>query len=91
MVHLIAQRVIKKLGGPRVVADMLAMSTQAVYKWTWPTEKGGTGGFIPARRQIELMVASKQRGIILTKDDFFPKDADDADEIQSEPQGRPHV
>ena len=81
MVHMVAQRVIKKLGGPRVVADMLAMSTQAVYKWTWPTEKGGTGGFIPTRRQIELMVAAKQRGIILTKDDFFPKDPDNASEV----------
>jgi hypothetical protein len=40
--------------------------------------KGGTGGLIPHRRQIELMVAAKQRGIILTKDDFFPKDAPSA-------------
>ena len=78
MVHMVAQRVIKKLGGPRRVADMLAMSTQAIYTWTWPVEKGGTGGFIPTRRQIELMVAAKQRGIILTKDDFFPKDVEDA-------------
>jgi len=81
MVHMVAQRVIKKLGGPRRVADMLAMSTQAIYKWTWPVEKGGTGGFIPTRRQIELMVAAKQRGIILTKDDFFPKDVEDAAQI----------
>jgi hypothetical protein len=78
---MVAQRVIKKLGGPRRVADMLAMSTQAIYKWTWPVEKGGTGGFIPTRRQIELMVAAKQRGIILTKDDFFPKDVEDAAQI----------
>jgi hypothetical protein len=77
MTHMIAERVIGKLGGPRAVAGMLAMSTQAVYKWTWPRERGGTGGLIPSRRQIELMVAAKQRGVILTKDDFFPKDAKD--------------
>jgi len=84
--HLIANRVITKLGGPRAVAGMLAMSTQGVYKWMWPMTKGGTGGLIPHRRQIELMVAAKQRGIILTKDDFFPKDAPSASEIQGSAQ-----
>jgi hypothetical protein len=62
------------------------MSTQGVYKWMWPMTKGGTGGLIPHRRQIELMVAAKQRGIILTKDDFFPKDAPSASEIQGSAQ-----
>jgi hypothetical protein len=60
---------------------MLAMSTQAVYKWMWPRSRGGTGGLIPAQKQIQLMIAAKQRGIILTKDDFFPKDATDADQV----------
>lgn len=86
MTHLIAKRVITKLGGPRAVSGMLAMSTQSIYKWMWPMSKGGTGGLIPVRRQIELMVAAKQRGIILTKDDFFPKDLADASEIQSSPE-----
>lgn len=79
MTHLIAKRVIKKLGGPTAVAGMLAMSRQGVYKWMWAMNKGGTGGLIPARRQLELMVAAKQRGIILTKDDFFPKDLPDGE------------
>lgn len=74
MTHEVASRVIRKLGGPRNVANMLGMTPQAIYKWTWSTERRGTGGFIPVRRQIELMIAAKQRGIILTKDDFFPKD-----------------
>jgi len=79
MTHEVATRVIRKLGGPRNVANMLGMTTQAIYKWTWPVERGGTGGFIPTRRQIELMVAAKQRGIELKKDDFFPRDPiDDA-------------
>lgn len=70
--HLIAERVIKRLGGPRAVASMLGMSLTAVYKWTYPIEAGGTGGIIPARRQLELMVVAKQRGITLTSEDFFP-------------------
>lgn len=71
--HKIAERIISKLGGPRSIANMLGTSTKAIYKWTYPREKGGTGGLIPHRRQIELMVAAKQRGVVLTSEDFFPR------------------
>jgi DNA-binding transcriptional regulator Cro len=71
--HKVAKRVINKLGGARNVALMIGISVQAVYKWTYPIDEGGTGGLIPHRRQIELMVASKQHGIVLTPSDFFPK------------------
>jgi hypothetical protein len=71
--HKIAERVLRKLGGARRVAEMLGTSPQAIYKWTYPREYGGTGGLIPHRRQLELMVTAKQRGIVLTADDFFPK------------------
>lgn len=71
--HYIAHRIIKKLGGPRAVADMLGMSVTGVYKWTYPKEVGGVNGLIPAKRQLELMIAAKQRGIILTAEDFFPQ------------------
>lgn len=71
--HLVSKRLIEKLGGVRAVAGMLNLSTQAVHKWTKPKDKGGTGGFIPAPRQIELMVAAKQRGLELNETDFFPR------------------
>lgn len=73
--HTMALRVIRKLGGPARVADLLGMTREAVYKWTYPRERGGTGGYIPARRQLELMVVAKMNGIVLTKDDFFPQDS----------------
>ena len=73
--HTMAIRVIRKLGGPVRVADLLGMTRQAVYKWTCPREKGGTGGYIPARRELELMLVAKMNGIKLTKDDFFPQDS----------------
>ena len=72
--HLMAERVIRKLGGPVAVAELLGTSRQAIYKWTYPRERGGTGGYIPAKRQLELMIRAKMVGIQLTKDDFFPKD-----------------
>lgn len=73
----VAQRVINKCGGARNVANMLGISEQAVYKWCYPFEQGGGGGLIPQRRQIELMIAAKQRGIKLVASDFFPKGTPD--------------
>lgn len=70
--HTMAERVIRKLGGPARVAELLGTSRQAIYKWTYPRQRGGTGGYIPARRQLELMVVCKMQGIVLTKNDFFP-------------------
>ena len=84
MTHMIAQRVINKLGGTRAVSLMLGVSTQAIYKWMRPIHENGTGGFIPHRRQIELMVAARQRGITLTPQDFFPKGSNV--EVQSSAQ-----
>lgn len=87
--HTMAERVINKLGGARKVADMLGLSRQAVYKWTYPMEYNGTGGLIPHRRQLELMVAAKQRGIILEAEDFFPRMPDDKKtKIQGIQKGR---
>jgi len=71
------------------VANMLGLSVQAVYKWTYSIEEGGTGGLIPHRRQIELMVAAKQRGIMLSPEDFFPftRKTNVHEEVQSSIEG----
>lgn len=71
--HKIAERIVKKLGGAYKVAEMLHCSPQAVYKWCYPREYGGTGGLIPHRRQLELMLVAKLHGFELTAEDFFPK------------------
>lgn len=87
MVHKVAERVINKLGGPRAVAGMLNLSTQAVYKWMKPKDQGGGGGFIPVTRQIELMVAAKQRGLVLSHEDFYPR-LDNGGKIQNGSKAR---
>lgn len=87
--HKIAERILRKLGGPRNVAQMLGTSPQAIYKWTYPREYGGTGGLIPHRRQLELMIVAKQRGIVLTPEDFFPRVPHAKD--QSSAESRPDV
>lgn len=81
--QFVAKRVINKLGGARAVSLMLGITNQAVYKWLKPISHGGSGGLIPTKRQIELMVAAAQRGIKLTPEDFFPKAPKDGDKVQS--------
>ncbi len=66
-----AQRVIEKCGGPKVVAEMLNLGLPSVFKWTYPTEKGGSGGHIPSKRQSELLRKATAAGIPLTPEDFF--------------------
>lgn len=75
--HTMALRVIRKLGGPVRVAELLGTTRQAIYKWTYPRDRGGTGGYIPARRQLELMIVARMNGIELSKDDFFPQEGKD--------------
>lgn len=75
--HSVALRVINKCGGVRNVSLMLGISPKTIYKWTYRREYGGTGGLIPHRRQLELMVAAKQHGIDLGPEDFFPEVPDE--------------
>lgn len=60
-----AKDIITKCGGAQAVADMLGLNFSAVYRWVYR-------GFIPARRQSDLLNAARERGIDLTPDDFFP-------------------
>ena len=68
----ISRHVIQKCGGPQAVAEMLGISRNAVDRWKYAVESGGTGGTIPTRRQHELMEKARERGIDLTPADFFP-------------------
>jgi len=68
----IAESVIRKCGGPVRVAGWLGLSVTQVYRWTYPRERGGTGGVVPARRQGELLAKAQAAGIDLTPADFFP-------------------
>jgi hypothetical protein len=71
----VAQRVIEKVGGHDVAADLAQVSVTSTYRWTYPKSKGGTGGLIPARHQGPLLRRARERGLPLTADDFIPTDA----------------
>ncbi len=66
-----AQRIIDKLGGTRVVADALKIAGTTVYRWTYPVERGGTGGVIPIKRMHQMISYAQKKGIRLSIKDFF--------------------
>lgn len=67
----IAENVISKCGGHRVVAEMLGIHVSRVYRFTHSKERGGTGGIIPSRHQSTLLTEARRRGIDLSPSDFF--------------------
>ncbi len=71
----VAQRIIEKCGGPEAVAALAGVHVSRVYRWTYPRERGGTGGLIPTRHQTALLEKARDKGIELTPADFFPSEA----------------
>ena len=67
----VSAHIIQKFGGPQVVAEICGVTPNAVRRWTYPADQGGTGGFIPSKRQRALMEAARKRGIKLSAQDFF--------------------
>jgi hypothetical protein len=61
-----AQTIIDKFGGVPALAKATGFSLNSVYKWTYPKEKGGTGGLIPASKLPEVYMAAQRLGIELS-------------------------
>jgi hypothetical protein len=66
-----AATVLRKCGGARVVADWRGLTLAAVHKWTYPRERGGTGGTIPADQQLGILLEARRAGVDLRPEDFF--------------------
>lgn len=67
-----ATTIIKRLGGPEVVARVTGRAAGAPYRWTYPVEKKGTGGLIPQRYHRPLLEYARENEIPLSADDFLP-------------------
>ena len=61
-----AARVIEKFGGPRDVARLIGIDPSRVYRWTYPKERGGTGGRIPQGAWKPLLQAAELVGVELS-------------------------
>ncbi|MDP2495880.1 hypothetical protein Q8W25_17765 [Shimia thalassica] len=70
-----AKTIIQIFGGEADVARITERSVSRVYCWTYPKEKGGTGGLIPAECQQQLMAYARLNDLPLKPEDFFPEDA----------------
>lgn len=66
-----AEQVIEKCGGVQNVAEWLGLDLSTVYRFTYPRERGGTGGVIPANHQAPLLQKARDNGVDLRPDDFF--------------------
>lgn len=73
MRHEPARTVIEKLGGFRAVADMLGKDVTRIYRWTYPKERGGTEGHVPAKDARRLIDIARTEGLDLSPSDFFPR------------------
>jgi hypothetical protein len=58
-------------GGHAVIAAWLKIDVSRVYRWTYPKDRGGTGGIIPAKHQQTLLEKAKAADIRLRPADFF--------------------
>lgn len=71
MKHEPANTIIAKFGGHRAVADIVGKDLTRVYRWTYPRDRGGTGGIIPQSDAVRLLEHAKENGVPVSADDFF--------------------
>lgn len=67
-----AQRIIDRFGGARRLAKLLRFDPSRVYKWTYPRDKGGTGGLVPAAVIPRIQALADIEGISISAADWAP-------------------
>lgn len=70
-----AASIIKQIGGLTVVAKIAGVDISRVVRWRLKKDKGGTGGAIPLRHVPTLLAYAKQNEILLSAEDFMPRQA----------------
>lgn len=66
-----AATVISICGGVDATAALVERDPSRVRRWGYPTERGGTGGFIPSQLQQRLLDAAGKKGLPLEPKHFF--------------------
>lgn len=64
--------------GVVVVSEITGVHSSRVHRWTYPKERGGTGGTIPSQHQQVLLDGALARGLGLRPSDFFELPDDDS-------------
>ncbi len=82
LVYPQAEGIIRKFGGAgelcRVFKTMYPDNPEnqwnesSIFRWTYPKEAGGTGGYIPQTAMRIVVKAARYCGIVLTVEDLYP-------------------
>lgn len=65
-----AEKIIAKFNGVPSLARAIGKTPAAVYRWTYPRERGGTGGYIPTAQIAKIKDVADLLGIQLTAEDW---------------------
>lgn len=79
-----AKTVIEKIGGAEAAARITGKYVSSVYRWMYPTARGGTGGVIPHAAAVKLLKHARENSIPLRADDFNPLLVDDFTQTKAE-------
>ena len=71
-----AGKIITKAGGARNLSRLIEFATgikvdpSAIYRWNYPKDKGGTGGFIPSSAIPKVTAAFRKDRQVVSQKDF---------------------
>jgi hypothetical protein len=79
-----AKRVICAFGGAASLAKAVNRDVSRILRWTYPAERGGTGGSIPGGTKMlnTILAAAQERGISLTLNDLINPTPDTEIEVE---------
>lgn len=69
----LAARIVDKFGGATALANLLNCHVTRIYRWTYPVERGGTGGLVPQRHHVALLKLAKHHNVKLRPADLYPR------------------
>ena len=75
-----SKALIAKFGGPAKVAEICDRTVSRVRRWTYPAERGGSDGIIPADCQLTLLAHARATDLPVTPADFFPPELVDGED-----------
>ena len=75
-----ATKVITICGGFKAVAEITGRDQTRVRRWTYPKDKGGTGGTVPVECQQMLIDEARKGTFPLKPEHFFPEKVEEATE-----------
>lgn len=71
MEKTVASNIISKFGGAYKLSEVIGIDVSQIYRWTYPKEKGGTGGSIPARHFSTILNDAEKMGIKLSLEELI--------------------